>query len=126
MGLKKLAKRAFQAAVAPVVFTAKSATSAVSAGKSILGGDSGGAFDQLASSHKSALKGLGEEASGGIIKTTTNDPIKESADPSMPAAKTPDQLVAEEQDAIGKQYKESILNRAKGRYNNSLLGGGYF
>lgn len=123
--MAKFFKSVLKAALAPVTFTAANAKTVVGATKSILSGDTDAAADQLTSGYKNAFKAAAEDASYGLIKTATNDKQK-AQDVAMPEAKTPDQLAAEEQTAVAEQYKNSILNRNKGRYNNSLLGGGYF
>ena len=118
-------KKAFKAAISPLTFTAANAKTVVGATKSILSGDTDTAFDQLKGGYKNSFKAAAEDSSYGLIKTATNDK-QQAQDVAMPEAKTPDQLAAEEQTAVAEQYKNSILNRNKGRYNNSLLGGGYF
>lgn len=138
MGIKKLAKRAWSSATnnpvkaainiaaAPISASSAIGNAAVGAAKGILSGDINTAYDTLKSGAKGAVNTGTGMALGGVKADVFKTASEGSVDQAMPAEKSAETIAAEEQDAIGKQYKESILNRAKGRYNNSLLGGGYF
>ncbi len=123
---KRFLKKATSIALAPVSATIGATKTSLMAGKSLLAGDVGGAADTLVEGNINVAKAYAENSTGGkIFKTATNDPVKEDMG-QLPAEKTADQIASEEQDTRVQEYKNSILNRSKGRFSNSLLGGGYF
>jgi hypothetical protein len=123
---KRFFKKAASVALAPVTAMVDSGRTAVEAGKSILSGDTNGAIDTLVEGNINASKAFAENSTGGkIFKTSTNDPVKEDMG-QLPSEKTAEEIASAEQDTRVQEYKNSILNRSKGRFSNSLLGGGYF